>query len=47
MRIEYAGAVYHVMNRGQARRGTFRTLTDYETFLQVLGEAKIIWGVEA
>jgi len=34
-RIEYPGAVYHVMNRGLARHTIFRDPTDYEIFLQV------------
>lgn len=46
LRIEYPGAVYHVMNRGQARLATFRTPADYATFLQVLSEAHALWGVE-
>ena len=46
LRIEYPGAVYHVMNRGQARQKIFRTPADYETFLQVLGETHVLWGVE-
>ena len=36
LRIEYPGAVYHVMNRGLARQPVFRDPTDFETFLQVL-----------
>ena len=46
LRIEYPGAVYHVMNRGLARRATFRTSTDYEAFLHVLHETHTLWGVE-
>jgi len=46
LRIEYPDAVYHVMSRGLARRATFRTPTDYATFLQVLGETRTLWGVE-
>jgi len=38
LRIEYPGAVYHVMNRGLARQPVFRDPHDFETFLQVLGE---------
>jgi hypothetical protein len=33
LRLEYPGAVYHVMNRGLARRATFRTPAEYATFL--------------
>ena len=32
-RIEYTGAVYHVMNRGLARHTVFCDPTGYETFL--------------
>ncbi len=38
LRIEYPGAVYHVLNRGLARHTVFRDPTDYETFLQVLSD---------
>ena len=44
LRLEYPGAVYHVMNRGLARQATFRSPTDYETFLQVLHETHTLWG---
>ena len=46
LRIEYPGAVYHVMNRGLARQATFRALTDYEMFLHVLHETHTLWAVE-
>ncbi len=46
LRIEYPGAVYHVMHRGLARQATFRTPADYELFLQVLAETHTLWGVE-
>jgi len=46
LRIEYPGAVYHVMNRGLARRASFCAPTDFETFLQVLRETHTLWGVE-
>ena len=46
LRIEYPGAVYHVMNRGLARQSVFRDPTDYETFLQVLSDTHTLWGVE-
>jgi hypothetical protein len=44
LRLEYPGAVYHVMNRGLARRATFRTPAEYATFLQVLGETWTLLG---
>ncbi len=46
LRLEYPGAVYHVMNRGLARQAIFRALTDYEMFLQALHETHTLWGVE-
>jgi REP element-mobilizing transposase RayT len=38
LRIEYAGACYHVMNRGDGRRAVFTEPRDYELFLGRLGE---------
>lgn len=35
LRIEYAGAFYHVMNRGLERREIFRDKEDYEAFLSL------------
>ena len=46
LRIEYPGAVYHVMNRGLARQPVFRAPIDYDTFLQVLSETHVLWGIE-
>ena len=37
-RIQYAGAVYHVMNRGDRGGKTFRDRLDYDLFLQATGE---------
>lgn len=37
LRIEYAGAVYHVTSRGNARENIFQDDTDKELFLEVLG----------
>jgi len=49
LRIEYAGAIYHVMNRGDRREAVFKDDTDRETFLRTLGEAcgKTGWEVQA
>ncbi len=38
LRIEYAGAYYHVMNRGNQRQAVFTEPRDYELFLARLGE---------
>ena len=46
LRIEYSDAVYHVMNRGVARQAVFRGPEDYQSFLQVVGDAHALWGVE-
>lgn len=46
LRIEFPGAVYHVMNRGSARQQIFRGQGDYASFLKTLGETDELWGVE-
>jgi len=46
LRIEYPGAVYHVMNRGGARQKIFLGKQDYEAFLETVGEMHDGWGVE-
>jgi REP-associated tyrosine transposase len=38
-RIEFAGAVYHVLDRGDRREPIFRDDEDHERFLRTLGEA--------
>ena len=38
VRVEYAGAVYHVMCRGDRREAIFRDDRDRETFLRTLAE---------
>src|SRR5664279_3573730 len=49
LRIEYPGAMYHVMNRGDQREDIFRGDDDREKFLCMLGEAcaKTEWQVHA
>jgi REP element-mobilizing transposase RayT len=49
VRVEYPGAIYHVMNRGDRREAIFREEADQELFLQTLGEAcvKTGWQVHA
>jgi putative transposase len=48
-RVEYAGAVYHVMCRGNRQELVFRDGHDNETFLDTLGEAatRCGWRVHA
>jgi len=38
-RIEYAGAIYHVMSRGNRQNEIFRDDGDCEMFLETLGQA--------
>lgn len=48
-RIEYAGAVYHVMSRGQRREDIFHGDKDRNLFLETLGEAceRTGWKIHA
>jgi len=39
LRLEYRGAIYHVMNRGDRREDIFRDEEDRRRFLFTLGEA--------
>ena len=49
LRIQYPGAMYHVMNRGDQREAIFRDDEDRQRFLVTLGEAcqKTEWQVHA
>src|SRR6267142_724901 len=49
LRIQYPGAVYHVMNRGDRREDICKDDEDRERFLTTLGEAcgKTQWRVHA
>ena len=49
LRIQYEGAIYHVMNRGDRREDIFCDDDDRETFLKTLGEAcaKTAWQIHA
>lgn len=49
LRIEYPGAYYHVMNRGDRRQNSFRVDADRILFLDVLARtcAKTLWQVHA
>jgi REP element-mobilizing transposase RayT len=46
LRIQYQGAVYHVMNRGTARQATLHDEEDGRVFLNTLGEARRQWDIE-
>ena len=41
LRIEYCGACYHVMNRGNRRQIVFESEADVDLFLEKLGEFSI------
>jgi putative transposase len=49
LRLEYEGAIYHVMNRGDRREAIFKDDRDREIFLVTLSEccAKTDWQVHA
>lgn len=45
LRIEYAGAWYHVMNRGRRGENVFSGKQDFEIFITLLKEAAELWDV--
>jgi putative transposase len=49
LRVEYPGAIYHVLNRGDRREPIFKDEIDRRSFLQTLSEActKTAWQVHA
>jgi putative transposase len=49
LRVEYSGAIYHVMNRGDRREAIFLDDADRQGFIETLGEAcvKTGWQVHA
>lgn len=49
LRVEYPGAIYHVMNRGDRREEIFKDDQDRERLIEALGEvcAKTGWQVHA
>lgn len=46
LRIEYANAFYHVMNRGAARKATFKNDAEMELFISLLSEAHSQFNIE-
>ena len=46
LRIEYPGAYYHVMNRGQSRRNIFMENKARQSFLDLLGDIARLWKVK-
>ena len=49
LRIQYPGAIYHVMNRGDHREAIFRSEPDRQLLLDTLAEAcaKTDWQIHA
>ena len=49
LRIQYPGAIYHVMNRGDRREPIFKDDRDRTRFLETLAEvcAKTDWQIHA
>ena len=49
LRVEYPGAIYHVMNRGNRREPIFKDDQDRRRFLSTLAEAceKTGWQIHA
>jgi len=46
LRIEYSGAMYHVMNRGNQRQDVFRKKADCETFVEKLEYFSVLFNVD-
>lgn len=46
LRIEYPGAFYHVMNRGQSRRNIFLEDPGRQSFLDLIADIVRLWKVE-
>ena len=46
LRIEYPGAYYHVMNRGQSRRNIFMDDQGRQSFVDLLADITRLWQVE-
>ena len=49
IRVEYAGAIYHVMNRGDRRELIFKDAGEHQCFVETVGEAcaQTDWQVHA
>ena len=44
LRVEYAGAIYHLMNRGDRREPIFLDDADRQRFVETLGETCVRSG---
>ncbi len=49
LRVQYPGAIYHLLNRGDCREPIFQDDLDWQRFLQTLAEAcaKTQWQLHA
>ena len=49
LRVQYPGAIYHVMSRGDRRELIFENEEDHRLFMETLGQAceKTGWQVHA
>jgi len=46
VRVEFPGAIYHVMMRGNERARIFRGTKDYSLFLEALDQGRERFGVD-
>ena len=46
LRVQYPGAIYHLLNRGDRREAVFLDQSDRELFLECLGEVCLKTGWE-
>lgn len=46
LRIQFPGAIYHVMNRGIAHQKIFIDTVDYVEFLKTIAETHELWGIQ-
>jgi hypothetical protein len=46
LRIQFPGAIYHVINSGIAGQKIFIETGDYEEFLRTVAETHELWGIE-
>ena len=44
LRLEYPGAIYHVINRGNYRRDVFESVGAAQSFVQTMEEAVALYG---
>ena len=46
LRVQYEGAFYHVMNRGNIRQPIFRSSEHYKVFINLLVESIVLWEIK-